>query len=140
MEKINSFNIRAYGLCINNGKVLSLFEMYAGEKLIKFPGGGLEFGESLIDCLHREFREELNLEIEVLGHFYTQENFLASKFRKNEQLLTVYYLTRIKNLPDLKIKEKSIERVEWISLSEPSPFNLPIDRLVFEKLQKEFLK
>lgn len=140
MEKINRFNIRTYALCIENQKVLALFESYAGEKLIKFPGGGLEFGESLLECLHREFREELNLEIDILEHFYTQEDFLVSKFRANEQLLTIYYLAKIKNLEDLKILENSIDNVRWIDLSETCPFNLPIDRIVFEKAKKQFLK
>ena len=31
----------------------------------EFPGGKLEFGESLHECLMREIREELNLQIEV---------------------------------------------------------------------------
>lgn len=140
MEKINSFNIRAYALCVEDGKLLSLFEEYAGEKLIKLPGGGLEFGEGIVACLHREFFEELNLKIENLEHFYTQEDFLASKFRENEQLLTVYYSAKILNLADLEIKEKSIDRVEWIDLSDQCPFNLPIDQLVFEKARSHFLE
>ncbi len=29
----------------------------------QFPGGGLEFGEEIQDCLHREIREELGINI-----------------------------------------------------------------------------
>src|SRR3989344_7738589 len=29
----------------------------------QFPGGELEFGETFLECLHREVREELNLKI-----------------------------------------------------------------------------
>ena len=32
----------------------------------EFPGGKLEFNESEIDCVRREIKEELNIEIEVL--------------------------------------------------------------------------
>ena len=39
MEKIDRFNIRVYALCIEDQKILTLFESYAGEKLIKLPGG-----------------------------------------------------------------------------------------------------
>ena len=49
--------------------MLGLHEEHCGEILLKFPGGGLEFGESLTDCLHREFKEELSIEIEILDHF-----------------------------------------------------------------------
>jgi 8-oxo-dGTP diphosphatase len=31
----------------------------------EFPGGQLEHGESMNDCLKREWKEELNLEIEI---------------------------------------------------------------------------
>ena len=140
MEKINRFNIRCYALCIEDGKILSLYEEYAGEKLIKLPGGGLEFGEGLIDCLHREFMEELNVKIEVIEHFYTQEDFLVSKFRENEQLLTVYYLVKILDIENFKITDPEIEKAEWLSLSASNPFLLPIDHLVFEKAKEKFLK
>ena len=71
MEKIDRFNIRVYALCIEDQKILTLFESYAGEKLVKLPGGGLEFGEGVTDCLHREFMEELNVKIEILEHLYS---------------------------------------------------------------------
>lgn len=35
--------------------------------LYSFPGGRVEFGESLSDALHREVREETSLTIEVLS-------------------------------------------------------------------------
>lgn len=139
METINRFNLRVYALCIKDNKVLSLFEHYAGDKLIKFPGGGLEFGEGLTDCLHREFREELNVSIKVLEHFYTQDGFVKSRFRDNEQLVTVYYLVRIVDLPDLKILEDGIDNIKWIPIDGPSPYNLPVDQIVFQKLKDRFL-
>jgi hypothetical protein len=35
------------------------------------------------------------VKIEVVEHFYTQEDFLVSRFRENEQLLTIYYIVNI---------------------------------------------
>ncbi|MDX6190960.1 NUDIX domain-containing protein [Flavobacterium sp. Fl-318] len=32
----------------------------------EFPGGKLEFNESEIDCIKREIKEEINIEIEIL--------------------------------------------------------------------------
>ena len=98
---IHKINIRVYAIYLNEkNELMALDEGYAGEKLIKLPGGGLEFGEGTIECLHREFAEELNLKIEVLEHFYTQEDFLVSRFRENEQLLTIYYTVNILNLKE----------------------------------------
>ena len=137
---IDKINIRVYAIYLNeNNELMALDEGYAGEKLVKLPGGGLEFGEGTLECLHREFSEELNLKIKVLEHFYTQEDFLVSRFRKNEQLLTIYYIVDILNINELKILDERIEKVKWISLQEENPLQLPIDKIVFRKLKERFL-
>ena len=133
---IDKINIRVYAIYLNeNNELMALDEGYAGEKLVKLPGGGLEFGEGTLECLHREFAEELNLKIEIVEHFYTQEDFLVSKFKKNEQLLTIYYKVNILNFDELEILDKNIEKVKWISLHEENPLQLPIDKIVFQKLK-----
>ena len=137
---IDKINVRVYATVLKDKKILSLHEEYVGEYLLKFVGGGLEFGESIIECLHREFEEELNLKIKNLEHFYTQEDFLVSKFRENEQLLTIYYLAEIVDEEDLIIRDSCIEKVEWISLeTDENPFPLPVDKIVFDLLKKRFL-
>ena len=137
---IDKINVRVYACAVKDKKVLALFEEYAGEPLMKLPGGGLELGEGLTDCLHREFEEELNLKIEILDLFYTQENFLTSRFRENEQLLTVYYLVKIINEEDFLIMDPCIEKTEWIDIdSVDNPFTLPVDKIVFDKLKEKFL-
>jgi len=129
-----------YACVVKDKKVLTLFEEYAGEPLMKFPGGGLEFGEGLKECLKREFAEELNVDVEIGEHFYTQEDFLVSRFRDNEQLLTIYYLVNIVNEEDFIILDPCIEKAEWLSIDQPeNPFSLPIDRIVFDKLKQKFL-
>ena len=40
---IDNINIRVYACVVKDKKVLTLFEEYAGEPLMKFPGGGLEY-------------------------------------------------------------------------------------------------
>ena len=137
---IDKINIRVYAIYVNeNQELMALDEGYAGKKLVKLPGGGLELGEGTLECLHREFAEELNLKIEVLEHFYTQEEFLVSMFRENEQLLTIYYTVNILNFDELRILDESIENVKWISLQEENPLPLPIDKIVFEKLKEKLL-
>ena len=137
---IDKINVRVYATVLKDKKILSLHEEYVGEYQLKFVGGGLEFGESIVECLHREFEEELNLKIKNLEHFYTQEDFLVSKFRDNEQLLTIYYLAEIVDEEDLIIRDSCIEKVEWISLeTDENPFPLPVDKIVFDLLKKRFL-
>lgn len=137
---IDKLNIRVYATAIKDEKVLVLHEEYAGEQLMKLPGGGLEFGEGVLDCLHREFEEELNVKINILGHLYTQEEFVVSRFRDNEQLLTVYYLVEIIDENDFLIMDPCIEKTEWIPINtDENPFILPVDKIAFEKLKERLL-
>ena len=134
---IDRFNVRVYAAVVNDGKLLVLHEEYAGKYLTKLPGGGLEFGEGTVECLKREFEEELNLKISTAQHLYTQEDFVLSRFRDNEQLLTIYYMVQVEDLNDLLIVDPCIEKTEWIPLDSPNPFELPVDKIVFEILQKK---
>ncbi|OCK50143.1 NUDIX hydrolase [Chryseobacterium sp. CBo1] len=137
---IDNINVRVYACVVKDKKVLTLFEEYAGEPLMKFPGGGLEYGEGLTDCLKREFEEELNVHIEIVEHLYTQEDFLVSRFKENEQLLTIYYTVNILNEEDFIILDPCIEKIDWIEINtEENPFSLPVDKIVFEKLKEKFL-
>lgn len=90
----HKFNIRVYGLLINeNQEILLSDEEQNGIRFTKFPGGGLEFGEGLIDGLKREFIEECAMEIEIISHFYTTHFFVESAFCGG-QLLSIYYLVK----------------------------------------------
>src|SRR5690554_1085641 len=89
--QVNRFNIRVYGILQHEGKVLLVHEKIGDLHYTKFPGGGLEFGESTKACLIREFREESGLDIEVTGHFYTTDIFQRSGFNPADQLMAVYY-------------------------------------------------
>ncbi len=54
--KVTRFNIRVYILLLDerNNSVLLSDEIVDSEYITKFPGGGLEKGEGILDCLHRE--------------------------------------------------------------------------------------
>lgn len=99
------FNVRVYGLLINqNNEVLVSDEEEYGFRFSKFPGGGLELGEGLIDGLKREFLEECNAEIEVLSHFYTTDFFEKSSFN-DSQVISVYYIVKEKVPLQLAFKD-----------------------------------
>lgn len=137
---INKINVRVYCCIVKNQKVLVLHEEYVGQHLMKFPGGGLEMGEGVLECLQRELDEELNLKIVNIKHLYTQEDFQISRFRDNEQLLSIYYTADMQSEDDLLIRDMMIERIEWLDLhTEENPLPLPIDRIAFSKLKEQHL-
>jgi len=127
------FNVRVYGLLINDqNQVLISDEQEYGMQFTKFPGGGLEYGEGLIDGLKREFVEECNVEVEVLSHFYTTDFFVKSAFN-DSQVISVYYL--VKNISPLNLMFKSVafdfdgggevlQSFRWINLSELTEYDV----------------
>lgn len=89
------FNIRVYGILVNDKKqVLVSDEYIRGNYYTKFPGGGLEFGEGTRDCLKREFKEEMDLNVEVGDHIYTTDYFQMSAFNPEHQIISIYYAAK----------------------------------------------
>jgi len=147
---IKRFNVRVYGILLKDDRVLVSDEYIKGKNITKFPGGGLEFGEGIIDCLLREFREELDLEITIARHFYTTDFFVSSAFDPNSQVISIYYLVETSKALSFPVSEKlydfekksGAQSLRWINIKEVSDadFTLIIDKKIGEMLNKEFGK
>jgi len=150
------FNIRVYGMLINEKKqVLVSDEFIRGNYYTKFCGGGLEKGEGTIDCLKREFMEEMNLKVEVTSHLYTTDFYQQSAFNPSHQIISIYYYVKalepikvpLRNKPfdfdddQLKMyaekgETETFRFVEWDDFSAET-VSLPIDKIVAEMVKKE---
>ena len=154
---LKRFNVRVYGLLINpNQQLLVADEAFkSGQLSTKFPGGGLELGEGLIDGLKREFIEETGIEVDIKEHFYTTDFFVQSAFElsSDSQLISIYYLVESNAWQQIKTSNKKfdfefIEGVEaesfrWVNISElesEMDIVLPIDKVVVKKLVAHFKK
>lgn len=113
--------------------------------MTKFPGGGLEFGEGTVECLQREFKEELNISIQVREHFYTTDFFQASAFNAKHQLISIYYVVQsaeTAGIPSVSMPHSFVTKKEgeqlfrWLSLKHLSPeaLTFPVDKLIAQKL------
>lgn len=131
------FNVRVYGLLIRDGRLLVNEEVIRGQQIIKLPGGGLDWGEGTTDCLVREWKEELNIDIKVLRHYYTTDFFQPSAY-DDSQVISIYYLVD-GVVPDVIINTEANERTYWLPLADVSAatFTLPIDRHVGAMLMQE---
>lgn len=136
--------MRVYGILIENDSVLVSDEYIKKNKITKFPGGGLEFGEGTIECLVREFKEELDLDVEVLDHFYTTDFYVSSSFDPNSQVISIYYTVKSLSAATYKTatephyyeNKEGAQSLRWIKLSDlkETDFTLIIDRKVGEML------
>ena len=149
------FNIRVYGLLINEQKqVLVSDEYIRGHYYTKFPGGGLEFGEGTRDCLIREFKEEMDLNVEVGEHIYTTDYFQRSAFNPEHQIISIYYFakalepikaplrTKVFDFDEQQLavyaEKKEIETfrfIDWDDFSAES-VTLPIDKIVASMIKE----
>lgn len=153
------FNIRVYGILIGENKqVLVSDEFIRGDYYTKFPGGGLEFGEGTRDCLKREFKEEMDLEIRVGDHIYTTDYFQMSAFNPAHQIISIYYFAHALEPIKAPLRQKPFdfdeqqlavykERgetetfrfIDWNDFSEAS-VSLPIDKVVAQMLKSGYQK
>jgi 8-oxo-dGTP diphosphatase len=139
------FNVRVYGLLINkHNEILISDEQEYGMRFMKFPGGGLEYGEGLVDGLKREFIEECAAEIEITKHFYTTDFFVKSAFN-DSQVISVYYMVRNTSALNFIVKTKAydfegegdvLQSFRWVKLSDlqPTDVTFPVDQHVVKLL------
>lgn len=154
---MNGFNIRVYGLLINERRqVLVSDELIRGNPYTKFPGGGMEQGEGTRDCLRREFMEEMSLSVRVDEHIYTTDYFQLSAFRPNEQIVSIYY--RVQPLEPISVRlsttpfdfdaqqmeryethreTESFRFIDWDDFSAES-VSLPIDKIVAALVKEKY--
>lgn len=85
--------------------------------LWEFPGGKIEEGETVMECIKREIKEELGIEIKVKEHLITIEH----DYVKFTLTLIVHLCNIIKGEP------QTLESTEtrWVKVSDLTQFNFP---------------
>ena len=150
------FNIRVYGILIGENKeVLVSDEFIRGGYYTKFPGGGLELGEGTRDCLKREFKEEMDLDVQIGDHIYTTDYYQLSAFNPEHQIISIYYYAQalepikcpLRQKPfdfdeqQLAVYKKTVTTetfrfIPWNEFSDVT-VTLPIDKIVAKMLKEK---
>jgi mutator protein MutT len=85
--------------------------------LWEFPGGKIEDGETVAECIKREIKEELDLEIKVGEHLIT----IKHTYSKFKVTLIVHLCEMLKGEP----KPIECQEIRWVKISNLSSFNFP---------------
>ncbi|WP_347239952.1 A/G-specific adenine glycosylase [Oscillatoria sp. FACHB-1406] len=85
--------------------------------LWEFPGGKIEAGETIPDCIKREIKEELGIDIEVGEHLMSLEH-AYTHFRVT---LHVHYCCHIGGEP----QAIECQEIRWVTLEEIDEFPFP---------------
>ena len=92
--------------------------------LIETSGGGVEKGEDLLSAIHRELREELGAEVEVVAKIGVVSDYYNLIHRHN---LNHYYLCRATSFGEKHLMPDEIEA-----------FHLSTLRLTFDEAEAEY--
>nr|WP_276576443.1 8-oxo-dGTP diphosphatase MutT [Caldicoprobacter algeriensis] len=124
----------AAAIIIKNNKIL-IAQRAEGQKLAgkwEFPGGKIEDGETPEECLKREIKEELDIDIEVDGFFGESVYTYGT-----ETISLIAYKARFKG-GQCKLKVHS--RAEWVEPHELVNYDFaPADVPFVEKLRENLL-
>ena len=85
--------------------------------LWEFPGGKIEPGESLEECVHREIREELGIEIAVNDRLITIEH----AYTHFKVTLNVFNCTYLSGTP----QPIECDEVKWVTLEDIDSYPFP---------------
>ena len=134
----NKLRVRVCGVLIRNDEIL-LAQIHSPitDKLIWMPPGGvLAFGESMKDCLRREFKEETNLSVEVQELVHVNE-LLRKPYHAVECFFEVKKTSGSEKLgkdPELSWDRQLLHDLQWMSIAKLPEINFAPSSLV-EKIQ-----
>jgi ADP-ribose pyrophosphatase YjhB (NUDIX family) len=145
---IQRFNLRVYAIIINEQNEILLSKERRGDvEFTKFPGGGVELGEGILEALHREIKEELNAEIQGAELFFVNDFFQASAFRPDDQIVCFYYSVKLRDISVIQCKPRhpigssnhlDFETPTWCSLCtiRPEILTFDLDKVLLMRLLK----
>tara|TARA_B100000686_G_C16803344_1_gene987873 strand:+ start:2625 stop:3029 length:405 start_codon:yes stop_codon:yes gene_type:complete len=96
-------NTRAYGIIIFKKKILVCNEIINNYHATKFPGGGVEEGETTEEALQREIHEELNLKSKIKFLVHAPGTLLSPW--NNKIYTPIYYLVEVNGKPNVPKNE-----------------------------------
>jgi 8-oxo-dGTP diphosphatase len=118
----------AVGILRKNGKILICQRKKGGRYELKweFPGGKLEKGETVEQCLRRELREELAIKIHAIEKIQTQSAYYADGGMFNVAYCSI---SGFEGEPQNNV----FEQIRWVTTDELENLDLLDGNRIFIK-------
>jgi len=97
------------------------------------PGGHIEVGESMIDAVRREVKEEVGLDVEVVETLLVQEAIFAPEFYKKKHFIFIDFYCKSK---DQQVKLDQDEIQDYIWVFPGAAYNLKLDSFTRKTLDR----
>lgn len=123
------FVVVAAAIIYQEGKILLTRRKLDAHQggLWEFPGGKQELGETLEECLKRELKEEIDIEVTRLSHFYT----LRHRYAEEEVELHFFTCSTFEGTP----QGLDCMEMAWVPHHELASYEFPAaDQPVLKKI------
>src|SRR5215831_16357990 len=88
------------------------------------PGGHIEVGETMVEAVIREVKEEVGLDVDVEEMLLMQEAIFAREFYKRKHFIFIDFACKAKN-EKVKLDENEIQDYIWVYPG--AAYNLKLD-------------
>ena len=124
-------------LIFNSRNQVLMLRTHKWSNLWGIPGGKIKWGETCIDALRREIKEETNLEIEEISFVLVQDCIHSKEFYRDTHFILLNYTCRCREESEVKLNEEA-SAFRWVTISEAleMPINLPTRKLLLTELKK----
>ena len=106
---------RVAGIFARAGKILLVKHRKAGREYFLLPGGGQEIGESAIEAVVREWKEELSLDVKV-GRFLFCGESVPSELRRTQVFQMVFQIDSIEGNIEVQ-HEGALAGYAWVPIN-----------------------
>jgi len=96
----------------------------------EFPGGRMEWGESILGALNRELKEELNYSLKEEPELFQVWNYISKNKRRHNVFIN--YIQRLAKKPKLSSPEKL--KILWLTKKDLISKNIIKDERFLERI------
>jgi phosphoglycolate phosphatase len=104
-------------LIFNDAGQVLMIRTHKWSDLWGIPGGKIKWGESAVDALRREIREETNLAITDIEFVLVQDCIHSKEFYRDAHFVLLNYIARCQGEPDVRLNSEAQE-FKWMGAEE----------------------